>query len=70
MTQMDQSSEIVKELVLALIHEKALRLVPSNTSRPEEINRFALEQVKEAYKEIYTAVKELNCTSNLKGRFS
>ena len=55
---MDQSSEITKELVLALIHEKALRLVPNNTSRPEEINRFALEQVKEAYKEIYTTVKE------------
>ena len=55
---MDQSSEITKELVLALIHEKALRLVPSNTSRPEEINKFAIEQVKEAYREIYTTVKE------------
>ena len=54
---MDQSSEIAKDLLLALIREKALRLVPSNTSRPEEINRFALEQVKEAYKEIYTTVK-------------
>lgn len=53
---MDQSSEIAKELVLALIREKALRLVPSNTSRPEEINRFALEQVTEAYKEIYDTI--------------
>ena len=58
MTPMDQSSEIAKDLLLALIREKALRLVPSNTSRPEEINRFALEQVKEAYKEIHNIVSQ------------
>lgn len=58
MTSMDQSAEITKEIILSLIHEKALRLVPGNTSRPEEINRFALEQVREAYKEIYATVKE------------
>lgn len=58
MTLMDQSAEIAKEILLALIHEKALRTAPIDTSRPEEINRFALEQVKEAYREIYATVKE------------
>ena len=54
-----QASEITKEIVISMIEKNSLSLTnpeKAGATSSEETNKFAVEQIAKAYKEIYRTV--------------
>ena len=53
------ASEITKEIVISMVEKNSLSLTnpgKAGETSSEETNKFAIEQIAKAYKEIYRAV--------------